>query len=150
MLRRVRFLPKRGRKLREIDRSGQSGAIAIQRSVAGSSNMKFQIQSILAVILGTSLLFSGGHSHAQLTGTTRSAFIKNTNDQCFTSQRADARNKPLSDNTLRNYCNCYSTYIADATTNKLIVEIESGQRPLSAITRTIPLAAQYCAKQVLQ
>ena len=112
--------------------------------------MNLLLQQTRALIVLSTMACVVGVTHAQQTGAVREGFIQKTKSSCFKTQRVDPRNSSFADQKLWEYCSCYATYIANATTNQLLAEVESGVRPISAITSSIPFAGKYCAKQVLQ
>jgi len=102
------------------------------------------------LLMAILLFYIYTNSYAQLIGPPREDFILNANKSCFTSQRSNSTNKIATDKNLADYCTCYSKYLADTITNKLLEDIEKSTRPLSDLTWAIPLAAQYCKKQILR
>jgi hypothetical protein len=86
--------------------------------------------------------------HAQLTGEARKDYIDQTTKTCFKVQRDAAPNKDYSDKVLLTYCTCYSTHVADALNEKMVIEFSNGTRPLSGLDKYTQNASQYCAKQI--
>ncbi len=104
--------------------------------------------ALILIIIASVSALTGTNASAQLTGGIRSSFIDKFNKSCLSNQRAASVNSNIPEAVIVKYCNCVGLYVADSTTNELMLDIEKGNIQISAINPTSQLAAQYCAKKI--
>lgn len=78
---------------------------------------------------------------AQLTGDIRNNFLNASKTSCFKSQRMQTT-REVPDSTLKKYCACTSTRIADFINNSKLIEIDRGISSLPS--NIIGDATEYC------
>ena len=81
-------------------------------------------------------------TNAQLTGPIRKDVIEGYQKSCNTTQRQGSPNLSINDRTLKKYCRCAATYIADMMNEPLLRDIESGRIKPNPIWNQ--MAAEYC------
>jgi hypothetical protein len=85
---------------------------------------------------------------AQLTGSIRNNFIGGWEKNCFDTQRGASVNKNTPNDTLRKYCSCMATTLADTLSNTYVDEMEKGNIPVSNLVPLMQQTANYCTKKL--
>jgi hypothetical protein len=95
------------------------------------------------IFLTWSIFFSP-FVHAELKGEIRDNFLSSCREACYESQRANSVNKSFSNKDLKQYCNCYCTYMSNAMNNDLVLSIERGEQQ---IPPNLPeMSSGFCQK----
>jgi len=81
---------------------------------------------------------------AAVTGSIRTNFISGFERSCFETQRNSSVNNGVSSATIKSYCKCSATYLADLLNNELVRSIEAGENRLNP--NLVELASTYCRK----
>ena len=101
------------------------------------------VKAILVATIGATM---PNIASAQLTGSVRTNFVTSYLKNCFETQRAGSPNAKVLDSTLKQYCNCLATNVADSTNNQIVSEIEQGNVKMSALASASAIAEKYCTK----
>jgi hypothetical protein len=74
-------------------------------------------------------------------------------NSCYKKQRSEVANKPLSDSTLRSYCSCHSSFMADYLNEDQLIhlysDIQTGNTP-EWFNNLRYRGLVYCAKNLNQ
>ena len=105
-----------------------------------------KVLRVLAIL--TLYFLCSQNASAQLTGSIRKNFMGNFEKNCYDTQRAASVNQKASNDTLRKYCSCMATTVADTLSNTYVDEMERGNIPASSVTPVMQNAANYCTKKL--
>jgi hypothetical protein len=114
--------------------------------MATYSNIKTRL--LCALVILTSAFVFPDNSTAQLTGSVRNNFFGEWEKKCYDTQRGASVNKNTPNDTLRKYCSCMATAVADTLSNTYVDEMEKGNIPMSNLVPLMQQAANYCTRKL--
>jgi hypothetical protein len=107
-----------------------------------------KIYKTLFIAFGVSCLIPV--AKAQLSGDVRKNFMASGYSACYQQAKANPDNKTLSDKNIAQFCKCVAVNNADGLTNDLVLAIESGKQPATAIFRVAQMSANFCRQNYLK
>jgi len=110
--------------------------------------LNINIRLLCALVILTSAVVFPEYSSAQLTGSIRNNFIGGMEKNCYDTQRGVSVNKNTPNDTLRKYCSCTATTLADTLSNTYVDEMEKGNIPMSNLVPLMQQAANYCTRKL--
>lgn len=120
-------------RVAKVSANGDQGVIVPPKSF-GQEFRRYTLVLVCSFVTGV--------AHSQLTGPPRQSFLESFGRVCFQAQRNGSPNTSLPDATLRQYCRCSATYIADTLNNTLAQDIENGRQKMPP--HLTEIAAQFC------